>query len=228
MRDRESERDDMQTKAFFLSLEGIDGAGKSTQADLLRELFLRRGAQHFCFFREPGGTALGEKIRAILKDPTHAEMSAEAELLLFSAGRAQLCRQEILPALRAGKTVICDRFMDSTFAYQGCARGLSLPALREITEFATGGLKPDLTIYLDISPESAYRRLRRRNEFLEEEDRLDAEGLPFLRRVSAGYEMLMAQEPARFRRVSAEQSAEEMHREICELLDAYLGASTKE
>ena len=135
----------------FITFEGPDGSGKTTQITMLANLLQERGYSVF-LTREPGGTSIGEKIRQILHDPDNTEMIPRAEILLYSASRAQLVDEVIRPRLESGEVVLCDRFYDSTFAYQGHGRGLSLEQLRQITEFAVGGLCPDLTIYIDINP----------------------------------------------------------------------------
>jgi dTMP kinase len=150
--------------------------------------------------REPGGTRISESIRALLHDPAHTEMTAETEILLYAASRAQHVAEIILPALAAGRVVLCDRFFDSTYAYQGFGRGLPLDMLRRITTFATRGLVPDLTLYLDVPPEIG---LRRRESGGEEMNRLDRETLAFHRRVRAGYLTLIEEEPARWHRIDA-------------------------
>ncbi len=186
-------------RGLFITLEGPEGSGKTTQAALLYEWLLAQG--HAALrTREPGGTRIGERIRAVLHDPAHTEMAAQAEILLYSAARAQLVAEVIRPALAAGQLVLCDRYFDSTYAYQGYGRGLSLDVLREVTRFATGGLIPDLTLYLDISPaEGLQRRVKGGGEI----NRLDRETLAFHERVRAGYLELARQEPSRWVRIDA-------------------------
>jgi dTMP kinase len=161
--------------------------------------------------REPGGTRISESIRALLHDPSYTEMTAEAEILLYAASRAQHVAQVILPALEAGRIVLCDRFFDSTYAYQGYGRALPLEILRRITTFATRGLVPDLTIYLDVPPEIG---LRRREIGGEEMNRLDRETLAFHQRVRAGYLALIEEEPARWRRIDAAAAIDVVQAEI--------------
>jgi dTMP kinase len=142
---------------MFITLEGPDGSGKTTQARLLAEWLRERGYE-VVLTREPGGSDIGDQIRAVLHDPRNTAMNARAEILLYSASRAQHVAQRIRPALAAGKIVVSDRYADSTLAYQGYGRGLDLETLRTITVFATGGLTPDLTLYLDVvSPAGAGR-----------------------------------------------------------------------
>jgi dTMP kinase len=150
--------------------------------------------------REPGGTRISEAIRALLHNPRHTEMTAETEILLYAAARAQHVAEIILPALEAGQVVLCDRFYDSTYAYQGYGRGLPLETLRRITSFATRGLTPDLTLYLDVPPEIG---LARRERGGEEMNRLDRETLDFHQRVRAGYLALIEEEPTRWHCIDA-------------------------
>lgn len=186
-------------RGLFITLEGPEGSGKTTQAALLHEWLLAEGYT-VLRTREPGGTRIGERIRDVLHDPAHTEMAAQAEILLYSAARAQLVAEVIRPALAAGQLVLCDRYFDSTYAYQGYGRGLPLDVLREITRFATGGLLPDVTLYLDVLPEVG---LQRRVQGGGEINRLDREALAFHERVRAGYLELARQEPARWVQVDA-------------------------
>ncbi|MBN1976964.1 MAG: dTMP kinase [Anaerolineae bacterium] len=195
---------------MFITFEGPEGSGKTTQIPLLVDWLCAQGYE-VELTREPGGTDIGNQIRDVLHDPVNAAMDATAEILLYSADRAQHVAQLIRPALAAGRVVISDRYYDSTLAYQGYGRGLDLGMLCAITAFATGGLKPDLTLYLDIAPEEG---LRRRQAGGEEWNRLDAETLDFHRRVQAGYMALMAQEPERWAVIDAARSVEEVQEEI--------------
>ena len=152
--------------------------------------------------REPGGTRIGDQIRQVVHDVKNEEMSSRAELLLYSASRAQLVSQLIRPALAAGKIVLCDRYADSTLAYQGYGRGLDLDALKLVTQFATGGLQPNLTLLLDLDVEKG---LSRRIEGEEEMNRLDLEAISFHKRVRAGYHQLLGAEPARWVLIDADR-----------------------
>ncbi len=203
---------------MFITLEGPEGSGKTTQAHLLVD-HLRRKGYEVVLTREPGGTAIGDQIRAILHDPDNAEMVPWAEVFLYAASRAQLVAQVIRPALAAGRIVVSDRFYDSTLAYQGYGRGLSLETLWQITRIATGGLKPDLTLYLDILPDQG---LQRRLAGGEEWNRLDREALAFHRRVRAGYLELAALEPERWVVVDGAQPVEAVQREIQAVVEARL------
>jgi dTMP kinase len=204
--------------SYFITLEGPEGSGKTTQ---IRPLIEWLGGQGYEveLTREPGGTDIGNQIRDVLHDPRNTAMDATAEILLYSADRAQHVAQCIRPALAVGKIVVSDRYYDSTLAYQGYGRGLDLEMLRAITAFATGGLKPDLTLYLDIAPEEG---LERRQANGEEWNRLDAETLDFHRRVRAGYMELIAREPARWAVIDAARSVEEVQEEIRAEVEARL------
>src|SRR5262249_45698290 len=188
----------------FITFEGPDGSGKTTQIHLLADHLTERG-YNVLHLREPGGTAIGDQIRHILHDMKNQAMDARAELLLYSASRAQLVAQTIRPHLAAGGIAICDRFADSTMAYQGYGRGLDLDQLRQITLFATGGLTPDLTLYLDIDPEIG---LARRHAEGEQWNRMDALEIEFHHRVRNGYMRLIAAEPGRWIKIDAAQSVE--------------------
>src|ERR671919_428561 len=180
---------------MFISLEGIDGSGKSTQAKLLAEEL----GEGTVSVREPGGTAAGERIRELLKQPD-LELEPLAELLLFCAARAELVAEVIRPALEAGRDVVCDRFSDSSIAYQGVARGLGAERVRELCDLATGGLWPDLTVFLRLHPEMAADRIAAEGRAA---DRFEGEGLELQRRVAEGYEQIAAAEPERVRVVDA-------------------------
>ena len=187
---------------MFITFEGPDGSGKTTQIVQLVD-HLRAQGYPVYQTREPGGTSIGDQIRAVLHDLDNVQMDAHAEILLYSASRAQLVAQEIRPRLAAGEIVICDRYADSTLAYQGYGRGLDLDALRRITQFATGGLQPDLTIYLDLTAEEGQRRRQQAAAEGAEWNRMDALSLAFYQRVCDGYRVLMAEAPARWCRIDA-------------------------
>lgn len=186
---------------MFITFEGPDGSGKSTQIKRLAER-LRAEGRNVLLTREPGGTEIGEQIRHVLHDLKNKAMQPRAELLLYSAARAQLVGQVIQPHLAAGGLVLSDRYYDSTLAYQGYGHGLDLAALRAITAFATNGLRPDLTLLFDIEAETG---LRRRQANAAEWNRLDDYALEFHARVRAGYLEMLAQEPARWVKLDAAQ-----------------------
>jgi len=202
----------------FITFEGPEGSGKTTQVRLLAEYLSRRGLD-VLQLREPGGTPIGDQVRNILHDMQNQAMDPRAELLLYSASRAQIVAQAIRPHLAAGGIVICDRYADSTMAYQGYGRGLDLDALRQITAFATGGLTPDLTLYLDIDPEHG---LARRNVSGEEWNRMDALALEFHRRVREGYAKLIAAGPPRWVKIDASQPVEVVQQAICAVVEQRL------
>ena len=202
---------------MFITFEGPDGSGKSTQIPLLvRHLAVRN--LNVIAVREPGGTSIGDQVRQVLHDLNNDAMDPHAELLLYSASRAQLVAQVIRPQLERGGIVICDRYADSTYAYQGYGRGLDLAALRQITEFATGGLIPDLTLFLDIDPEHGLNRRSAEGEW----NRMDALALDFHRRVRDGYLALIAADPARWVQIDGSQPVEAVHAAICTVVDARL------
>ncbi|RMG96903.1 MAG: dTMP kinase [Chloroflexi bacterium] len=195
---------------MFITFEGPEGSGKSSQIALLSAWLQQQGFA-VVQTREPGGTPIGDQIRACLHDVDNVEMTAVTEVLLYSASRAQLVEQVIRPALAAGKVVLCDRFADSTLAYQGYGRGLNLDDLQALTRIATGGLVPDLTILLDID---VARGLERRRVGGQEMNRLDLEALAFHERVRAGYHALAAAEPERWVVVNADQPVANVQAEI--------------
>ncbi len=188
---------------MFITLEGPEGSGKSSQLPDLAE-FLRGQGWDVLTTREPGGTPIGDQIRQILMRLDNQELHPRTEILLFLASRAQLVEQVIKPALREGKLVLCDRFGDSTLAYQGYGHGLNLDTLRTMLDFATDKLKPDLTLLLDVDVETGLQRKRKEDEW----NRLDAYELAFHQRVREGYHELCRQEPERWRVIDAMQPKE--------------------
>ncbi len=185
---------------MFISLEGLDGSGKTTQFHRLAEDLRARGHDVLAL-REPGGTAIGEQVRDILHDHKHANMDARAELLLYCASRAQLMAQRIQPHLQQGGIVVCDRFADTTLAYQGYGRGLDMNLLRTLLNFATHGLKPDTTLFFEVPVDVGLARRAKSEEF----NRMDAQSVEFYRRVEAGYRALVLAEPERWWVVDATQ-----------------------
>lgn len=206
---------------MFITFEGPDGSGKTTQVGQIANTLRERG-HHVLLTREPGGTAIGDQIRQILHDMKNQAMHPRAELLLFSASRAQIVEEVIRPHLKAGDIVICDRFFDSTYAYQGYGHGLDLETLRTITQFATGGLRPDLTILLDIAPEAGIQRRLSALAQGEEWNRLDAMALEFHQRVRGGYHTLASQEPGRWVTINADRAVAEVQADIVAAVEGRL------
>jgi len=181
----------------FITFEGIDGSGKTTQFRMLAH-WLRERGKDVVETVEPGGTAIGKQIRRILLDPASADLKPRAELLLYFASRAQNVDEVIRPALDAGQTVLCDRFTDSTLVYQGCGRGLDTDVVRDLDRIACRGLKPDVTFLIDIDLETSLARAKRRNERTgPAESRIDEESAAFHERVRQGYLALAKAEPDR-------------------------------
>ncbi len=190
---------------MFISIEGLDGSGKTTQAQRLYD-WLRLRGHDVLLTREPGGTPIGEQIRALLHDLDNTAMQPATELLLYNASRAQLVAEELRPQLESGGIALCDRYADSTLAYQGYGHGQDLELLRGVIDAATGGLRPDATIFLDIPPQTALERRRMASLFGEEWNRLDDFELAFHQRVYDGYQALAAAEPQRWLCVDAQRS----------------------
>jgi dTMP kinase len=189
---------------MFITFEGTEGSGKTTQIALLAA-WLREQGFSVVVTREPGGTRIGEQVRGVLHDVGNGEMRAEAEVLLYAAARAQLVGEVIRPALAEGQVVLSDRYADSTLAYQGHGRVLPLPALKQLTQFATGGLRPTRTIYLDIATAEG---LRRRQQGQLEMNRMDLQTVAFYDRVQNGYAQMIAEEPDRWLVVDGAQPIE--------------------
>lgn len=199
-------------RGLFITLEGADGCGKSTQSAILADRIAATGRE-VVRLREPGGTAVSEKIRALVLDPENSEMAPECELLLFEASRAQLVRQVIEPALARGAVVVCDRFYDSTFAYQAAGRSLAEQTIRAANALGSCGVAPDRTLVLDMDTDAALSRATRDGA-----DRMEAEGVAFQRRVREGYLRLVAEEPRRVRRVDATGTVEEVAGRLADAL----------
>ena len=193
---------------LFISFEGIDGCGKSTQADLLRSYLESKGEQ-VELLREPGGTALSEQIREILLNPNNDKMDPSTESILLSASRAQLTREIIIPALERGNVVICDRYADSTLAYQGYGRGINLEWLEKLNAFATAGLKPDITLLVDLPVDEALNRMQSKSF-----DRIEMEGIEFLEKVRSGYLELTDRFSKRYFMIDGMETIEEMSKKI--------------
>lgn len=203
----------------FITFEGGEGTGKSTQIALLAER-LRRAGHVVVTLREPGGTAVGEAVRAVVLDTEHVTMNPRAELLLYEAARAQLVDEVIVPALGRGEIVLCDRYRDSSTAYQGHARGLALDMVCALNHAATGGLVPDLTILLDIDPSVGLRRATKSTAA----DRLESEDLAFHERVREGFLAIAQGEPERVKVVDAALAPDEIAERVGALVDTLLSA----
>lgn len=204
-------------RGLFITLEGPEGSGKSTHARLLAAQ-LQAAGYSVLTTREPGGTPAGEKIRHLLQHDDDTSLCSEAELLLFLASRAQLVREIIQPALNRGMYVICDRFADSTLAYQGYGRGCPLELLIRMNAWATQGLEPDITLLLDLDVHVGFKRLQRRNaKNRAVKDRIEREALAFHERVRAGYLELARRWPARFRVISAARSVTRVQTDLWNL-----------
>jgi dTMP kinase len=208
--------------SLFITFEGPDGSGKSTQIELVANHLRQLGYQVYCT-REPGGTSIGNQIRDVLHDVDNTEMTSRAEILLYSASRGQLVEQVILPHLAQGIIVLCDRYADSTYAYQGYGRQLDFDTLRVITDFATQCLKPNLTIYLDLEVEEGLQRKAAASTVGQGEwNRMDQLELAFHQRVRHGYLEMAQAEPARWLVVNAAASVEEINQAICRRLEEIL------
>lgn len=200
-------------RGCFITFEGIDGCGKSTQINMLKE-YLGKESREVLLVREPGGTVIGEKIREILLSKKNDNMSPLTELLLFEAARAQITSEVIIPSVEKGITVLCDRFYDSTYAYQGYARGMGGETVELLNNIATGSFAPDITFVLDLSVEQALARRQGRGEA---EDRMEAMGIEFQRKVREGY-LELARKEERVKLIDASRTAEEIHGDILKII----------
>jgi dTMP kinase len=208
--------------SYLITLEGPEGSGKSTQLRLLKAQLEARGVRALAT-REPGGTPIGDQVRTVLHDLANTAMLPRAEVLLYSASRAQLVGEVIRPALAAGIVVLCDRFAESTLAYQGYGRGLDLDMLRQVTAIATEGLRSDLVIYLDLPVEVGLaRKVLARERESAEWTRMDQQEVAFHRRVRSGYLAMAAAEPGRWRVIDAQQSIDAIQSEIRMRVEALL------
>ncbi len=208
-------------KSLFITFEGIEGCGKSTQAKLLSECLLSLN-RNVLLTREPGGPGISEKIRHLLLDPENTEMTAETEVLLYMASRAQHTAQWIIPALKENTIVICDRYFDSSFAYQVHARKLNNATIQTINSFATQYLVPDLTIYIDIPLDEGFNRIKNKNP-----DRLENESYDFHKAVRNGFEQICSENPHRFIRIDGMQSIDLIHNKIKEIVLCKIQKGTK-
>lgn len=206
-------------KEIFITFEGIEGCGKSTQVELLFKNLKARGLSVVKTL-EPGGTKIGDMVRRILLDPNNREIDPMTELMLYGASRTQHIKEVILPALDEGKIVICDRFSDATIAYQGYGRGLNINTIKKLDLLTTGGLRPSITILLDIEPLKGLKRAKKRIEKSNShrEGRFEEEKLSFHRRVREGYLKLAEAEPERIKVIRADGTKVEIHKTVREVL----------
>jgi dTMP kinase len=207
---------------MFITLEGIEGSGKTTQIGRLVEFLEDRGSECVTT-RQPGGTLIGENIRSILLDPANSALEPMTELLLYMADRSQHIYELIRPCLKAGKTVVCDRYFDATVVYQGFARGLNLELIRQLHQILFDDLKPDVTLLLDLAPQVGLRRAWQQlntGQRSEHESRFEAETVAFHEKVRAGYLELARLEPGRFRIVDAAQSQDQVFSAIRKIVSS--------
>ncbi len=201
----------------FITFEGTDGSGKTTQIKLLEE-YLKNKGYEVVLSREPGGTKVSELIRDLILDPANTEIVPLTEMILYAASRAQHVAQIIKPSIEAGKIVICDRFVDSSYAYQGCGRGLDLRSIADVNRVAIDGISPDITFFLDINPETAIKRRINATGA----DRIEQEKLDFHKRVYEGYKKMSLLFPDRIMTIDAEKPIDEISFQINEYIDTIL------
>lgn len=208
----------MADRGLFITFEGTDGAGKTTQIQCL-SANLKRAGYAVCLTREPGGTPISEQIRDMVLNPDHSEMSATTELLLYAASRAQHVSEVIKPALEAGKIVISSRFTDAMVVYQGHGRGLDLDRIHHLNRIATDGVTPDVTFVLDLPVEIGLQRVQKSRGGL---DRLEGEKIEFHRRLRDGYQTLAKQEPQRLKLIDAQVNSEQVYAQIQTVIQSLL------
>lgn len=200
-------------KGSFITFEGCEGVGKTTQVDRLKR-YLEKSGQPALFLREPGGTVISEKIREMLLSKENDKMNGKCEALLYSAARAQLLGEVVAPALEKGSIVVCDRFTDSTFAYQGAARGLGVDFIDELNKLTCGDIVPDVTVFLDLHPREAFAR----KGGADKNDRLESQSIGFHEKVYLGYKEIASRYPERFVCVDASKDADGVWEEVIALL----------
>lgn len=200
---------------LFVTLEGGEGAGKTTVMHLVSQKLASLGVETLCT-REPGGIRISEKIREVILDREHIEMDSRTEALLYAAARRQHLVEKVKPAMELGQVVLCDRFVDSSVVYQGYARGIGMDAVYEMNQFAIEGFMPDMTIFFDIEPEFGLARIAANDE--REVNRLDLEGLAFHQLVYEGYKMQATRYPERIVSIDANQTIEQVTDEVCQLI----------
>lgn len=213
----------MAQRGIFITIEGPEGAGKTTQARLLYEYL--RPAYPVLYTREPGGTRVGEQIRILLLNEDHREMAAQTEMLLFAASRAQFVSEVVEPALRQGRLVLSERYVDASIAYQGYARGLGVEIVRQVNSVATGGLMPDLTLLIDIDAGAGLERARLaegKEGRMGRGDRLEQEALQFHERVREGFLTVAAEQPNRVQVIDGSGAQQVVHGEIVRRVEHFL------
>lgn len=203
----------MERRGKFVTFEGCEGCGKSTQVRLFNEYLTKQGIPHI-FTREPGGEKISEEIRRILLDANNAEMTNECEALLYAASRVQHLNDRVEPALAAGKLVVCDRYVDSSLAYQGHARGLGMDFVGNINAYALEKYTPDVTIFIDLTPEAAFKR----KHGADKNDRLEQAGMEFHNRVYEGFKILAEKYPERFVCVDGNMTPDEIFAQVLSVL----------
>lgn len=203
------------SKGIFITFEGPEGAGKTTIINMLGERF-----ENSILTREPGGIDIAEQIRKVILAKENTAMDARTEALLYAAARRQHLVEKVMPALKEGKIVLCDRFVDSSLAYQGYARGLGVEEVFSINQFAIGDMMPELTIYFDIEPEQGFKRIHRNNQ--REINRLDLEALEFHHKVREGYLLLIDLFPGRIIKIDASKSIEEVFQDAAKIINEKL------
>jgi dTMP kinase len=203
-------------KGKFITFEGSEGSGKSTQIKFI-EKYLKSKKKKFLFVREPGGVKISEKIRRLLLDVNNTAMSDEAETLLYMAARAQLVEEVVEPELKAGTIILCDRFLDSTLAYQGYGHGIDVQLIRKVGEFATKGISPDLTLLFDIDVKKGFARINRAK------DRIEQRAISYHKKVRQGYLSIAKKEPKRVKVIDSNRTKEEIHNSVCQYVDQLLG-----
>ena len=202
-------------KGKFITFEGSEGSGKSTQIELAQQ-YLESKGKNVLFLREPGGVKISENIRNILLDTETKDMTDECETLLYMAARAQLVSEIIIPALNSGKVILCDRFLDSTVAYQGYGNGVNIEKIKNIGEFVTQGFYPDLTFLFDLNVEEGFARIKR------SKDRIEQRGVDYHSRVRSGYLEIAKSEPDRVKLIDARKSKEEIQSVVQKHIDQLL------
>lgn len=209
-------KDDMvKKKGFLITFEGSEGSGKSTQIELVRQYLVQKGYP-VLFLREPGGVRISEKIREVLLDVGNTAMGDRCETLLYMAARAQLVDEAILPALSEGKVIVCDRFMDSTIAYQGYGNGISIDFIKRVGNFATQDIKPDLTFFFDIDAQKGLSRIKR------EKDRIERRAIDYHNRVRRGYRELARMDPRRIKLIEVDGGKEKIFSVVQKHLETLL------